>query len=485
MTVVSFQRPEDGAPDMPHSLEAEKQLLGCLLVNNDAYARVQAFLEAAHFYFEPHRRIYAAIASFRANDRLADPVTLATFFEGDATLAPVGGPSYLVGLAAGAASILDTEAYGRTVYDLALRREMIGVAEAMLKQARHPDCAKTVPALVEDAEASLMGLLDGGERETRRALPMRRVMAQAIDGIVAAQEGRSVGLKTGIADLDAVLTGLARGDYVVIAGRPSMGKSALAGQIALNAARAGEPVVVFSFEMSAEAMGQRFLSEASGVPYFVMPQQGRVDATTFAGLVAKQSEMSDLPLWLVQASGMTAAAIHAECRRLRRRYGRLGLIVVDYLQLVRPESTYRGNMVAETTEISRALLALAKRMDCPLIALSQLNREVEKRPDQTPMKADLRESGAIEQDADTILLMYRKEYYLRQKEPQPGSAEYPAWEAQMNECRDRLDIIVAKQRRGPETRVQTSYIAATGRIGWKPLASVPADPLGDLWEGRT
>jgi replicative DNA helicase len=475
MAVVTFspQSETQTYRQAPHSLEAEKQLLGCLLVNNDAYARVQGFLDQEHFYFEPHRRIYAAIAKLIDRGQLADPVTLKPFFERDETLAPVGGPAYLVSLAAGAASIIDTEAYARTIHDLALRRDLIRLGEDMVNRAYDPDIEEPAPRQIENVESALFqlaehGKSDGGFQKFSTAL------RTAVDIVAAAkQRGGIAGVGTGLHDLDKRLGGLHRSDLIILAGRPGMGKTALATTMALNAARnhlkhggdQGAVIGFFSLEMSSEQLAARILSERTLISSEKL-RKGTLTEEEFATqLVPAMNEMAELPLFIDATGGISIAALRTRARRLKRQHG-LGMIVVDYLQLVEASNRNRGdNRVQDVSEVSRGLKSLAKELQVPVLALSQLSRAVEQRDDKKPQLSDLRESGALEQDADVVMFVYRDEYYERWKEPKiKDTPEYVAWQSDMEKVHGLADIIIGKNRHGPTDSIKVQFEAEFTRF---------------------
>jgi replicative DNA helicase len=462
----------------PHNIEAEQALLGAILVNNEAFYRVSDFLEAKHFYDALHQRIFDIAGSLIRANKIATPVTVKTFLAQDAVV-DIDVPKYLALLAAEATTIINAEDYGRTVYDLALRRALIGIGEEMVNVAYDAPVDVAPAAQIEDAEKRLYelaetGRYDGGFQRFGQAL------VTAIDMAANAfrRDGHLSGLATGLSDLDERMGGLQPSDLIILAGRPGMGKSALATNIAFNIARAyqgevqpdgstkavnGGVVGFFSLEMSAEQIATRIVSEQAGVASERI-RRGKIDEDEFARVVTASQEMHTLPLFIDQTGGLSIAQLAARARRLKRQRG-LDLLVVDYLQLL-TSTGKRGseNRVQEITEITTGLKALAKELNVPLLALSQLSRQVESRDDKRPQLADLRESGSIEQDADVVLFVFREEYYLKNKMPKEGTEEFFKWQAEMEQVTGRAEVIIGKQRHGPTGTVELHYEAQYTRF---------------------
>ncbi len=475
MAVLSpFPAPEQGPGyrQAPHNLEAEEQVLGCILINNDAYARVQAFLAPEHFHFEPHRRIYTAIAKLIDSGQLANPTTLKPYFERDETLTAVGGAPYMANLAANAASIIDTEAYARVIHDLAARRELIQIGEGMVNNAYDSTIEDTAATQIETAEAKLFQLGEHGKPEgnfQRFATSLRA----ALDIAEAAfRKGGLSGVGTGLKDVDTKLGGLHSSDLVILAGRPAMGKTALATTMAFNAARAwhrsggteGAVVGFFSLEMSAEQLATRILAEQTGISSERLRKGDLSDDEFATKLVPATVELSEIPFFIDATGGISIATLRTRARRLKRQHN-LGLIVVDYLQLVESANRNRGdNRVNDVSEVSRGLKSLAKELHVPVLALSQLSRQVESRDDKRPQLSDLRESGAIEQDADVVLFVYREEYYELRKQPQMNTAEHAAWQEKMDTILGLADLIIGKHRHGPTGTVTLQFKAELTRF---------------------
>lgn len=448
----------------PHNFEAEMALLGALLANNRAFDRVSDFLQVEHFADARHGRIFGAIRKLVEMGQVADPITLKNLFESDGSLDEIGGADYLARLAASVVTIVNAGDYGRTVFDRHLRRALIEVGTDIVNEAYNIDLDLDPSAQIEQAEQQLYTLATAGETQVDFS-PFTAVLAKALDQAEAAhkQDGRSVGIKTGFKDLDMLLGGLQPSELVILASRPSMGKTALGTNIAFNAAKAyreerdesGRPVrqdgaVVgfFSLEMSAEELATRILAEQSGVSSHRI-RRGEVSGDDFSRFVQVSQELNYLPFYIDDSADLSIAALRSRSRRLHRQHG-LSLIIVDYVQLLRPAPGQRPeNRVQELTEITRSLKALAKDLNLPVLALAQLSRKVEEREDKRPQLADLRESGSIEQDSDVVMFLYREQYYLERQEPPPNTDKWTKWSENMERAYNKADLIVAKQRHGP------------------------------------
>lgn len=462
----------------PHNIEAEQALLGAILVNNEAYDRLSSFLEPIHFFDALHGRVYEAAAKLITAGHLASPVTLKNFFERDEALTEIGGPQYLARLAGAATTIINVEEYGRTIYELAIRRELIQVGSSIHNRAYDAPIDDTPSQQILEAEQALyqlaeQGKYEGGFRGFHEALK------GAIDMAAAAYErdGGLSGISTGLRDLDKMMGGLQPSDLIVLAGRPSMGKTALATNIAFNAAKAykaehhadgtvdvkdGAIVGFFSLEMSSEQLATRLLAEQSGVPSESI-RRGRIQEEEFHSLVEASRELQSIPLYIDDTGGLTIATVAARARRLKRQRG-LGLLVIDYLQLLAGSGKSGENRVQEVTQITTGLKALAKELNVPIIALSQLSRQVEARDDKRPQLSDLRESGSIEQDADVVMFVFREEYYVQRREPREGTPEYLAWQEEMNQVHALAEVIIGKQRHGPTGTVKLQFEANVTRF---------------------
>jgi replicative DNA helicase len=458
----------------PANLEAEQALLGAILVNNDACDRVSAFLLPDHFAEAVHARIYEAASTLIRAGKLASPVTLKTYFDNDATLKEIGGPAYLARLAAAATTIINAEEYGRTIYELAQRRKLISVGGDLVNEAFDTQVEETSKDLIERAEQTLYEMAETG-KYGQGFQQFGRALTEAIDMAASAyqRDGGLSGLSSGLKDLDEKMGGLQSSDLIILAGRPAMGKSALATNISYHVAKAykadhqvdgsvkvtdGGVVALFSLEMSAEQLATRIIAEQSGISSERI-RRGKITEDEFHRLVEVSRELQSLPLYIDATGGLTIAQLAARARRLKRQRG-LGLLVVDYLQLLAGSSRRAAEgRVQEVSEITVGLKALAKELNVPIIALSQLSRQVENRDDKRPQLADLRESGSIEQDADVVLFIYREEYYLARKEPRPNTQEHFEWQEQMNRVTGVAEVIIGKQRHGPTGIVELQFDA--------------------------
>jgi len=452
----------DGAP--PHNLEAEQAFLGALLYENEVYNTVADWLRPEHFYDPVHGRIYEAGARLIQSGNLADAVTLKTRLEGDAGLREIGGPVYLAELMREAPEGATAPEYARIVYDLALRRSLMGLGAEIARGAAENDGETPARALIEDAERALFKLAESGSASRGfvafgDALNVSMQMAEA----AYKRGGGLSGCSSGLHALDQKMGGLHRSDLIILAGRPSMGKTALATNIAFSVARAyateeqadgsrktssGGVVGFFSLEMSSDQLATRLIADYTGISGYHI-RQGRIDAAQYEEIRDAAEEISSCPLYIDDTGGLSIGALAARARRLKRTVG-LDVLIVDYLQLVTASSARRNeSRVQEVSEITQSLKALAKELNIPVIALSQLSRKVEDRDDKKPQLADLRESGSIEQDADVVMFVYREAYYLERLQPKEGTPEFEAWRTEMEVVRNRAEVIIAKQRHGP------------------------------------
>ena len=461
----------------PHNIEAEQALLGAIQVNNDAFDRVSDFLKPDHFFEELHRRIFEVMAQLIRAGKVASPVTLKTFL-GDEDLGGITVPQYLARLAGEATSIINAEDYGRTIYDLAMRRGLIHIGEDIVNAAYDSPVDASPNSQIEEAERRLyeiaeQGRYDGGFQKFSEALTI------AIDMAARAYErdGKLSGVATGLADLDSKMGGLQRSDLIIVAGRPGMGKTALATNIAFNIAKAydytikpdgshepvnGGIVGFFSLEMSSEQLATRIIAEQSGVASYKI-RRGDIQDDEFHSISEAARQMQAIPFYIDQTGGISIAQLVARARRLKRQRG-LDVLVVDYLQLLSGSKSKGDNRVQELTEITTGLKALAKELNAPVIALSQLSRQVENRDDKRPQLSDLRESGSIEQDADVVMFVYREEYYLDRKEPPENTEEHTQWQAEMERVHGLAEVIIAKQRHGPTDKVLLAFEGARTRF---------------------
>jgi replicative DNA helicase len=455
----------------PHNAEIEAALLGAVLTNNRAYERVGDFLRADHFYEPVHGRIYAALEKLIEQGQIGSPLTLKHYFEKDEALTAVGGSQYLFDLAASVVTVINAVDYGRTIYDLFLRRQLIELGEDIVNDAYEPEIDSPATGQIETAEQRLYDLSNSGELE-RGFLSLGDAARLAVESAEEAfkRDSHVVGVTTGLRDLDSKLGGLHPSDLLILAGRPAMGKSALAANIAFNAASAyqervdengrtiteGGHVLFFSLEMSAEQLAARILSEQARISSDAI-RRGDISSEEFNRLVVASQKLHRLPLYLDDSPGLSISGLRTRARRLKRQK-KLHLIVVDYLQLLQGSPGRRpDNRVQEISEITRGLKTLAKELEVPVLALSQLSRQVEQREDKRPQLADLRESGSIEQDADVVMFIFREEYYLEKGEPIQGVDEdrkkfddrTERWNERLQEVRNTASVIIAKQRHGP------------------------------------
>ena len=445
--------------EAPHNFEAEQALLGAILVNNDALERVAGFLRGEHFYDALHVKIYEACERQIRGGRKATPITLKTEFESADPVGELTSPQYLGRLAGNAVTIVNAEDYGRTIYDLAARRKIIEVATAMVSTAYDAPIDHSPDKILEAAEIDLTALAERGRSGATLVIAseaMRRVIDSAADAYK--RDGGMAGLSTGLVDLDALLSGLVPGNLIIVAGRPGIGKSALAAGFALhNAERFHEtsnsakpegcPVAIFSLEMSAEELFARFTAQRTGITAQQL-RAGTFSDSDFDRLLEEaQRDLAELPLYVDEAANLTIGQIHSRARRLKRQRG-IGLIVVDYLQLV-GNGNPRANRYEIVSDVSRGLKAMAKELHVPVVAVAQLSRQTEAREWKRPQLSDLKESGSIEQDADAVALLYREEYYVAHREPQRGTADHIAWENELSSVKGKASLYLDKARQGP------------------------------------
>jgi len=464
----------------PHNIEAEQALLGAILVNNEAFYRVSDFLEPKHFFEPIHQRIFELAGGLVRANKLASPVTLKTFLPSDFDIAGLSLNQYLARLAAEATTIINAEDYGRTVYDLSVRRDLIAIGEEMVNTAYDAPVDATPSSHIEDAERKLFeiaetGRFDSGFQRFAQAL------TTAVDMAARAyqRDGSLSGLATGLTDLDNRMGGLQSSDLIILAGRPGMGKTALATNIAYNVAKAwagevradghlgtvnGGVVGFFSLEMSAEQLATRIISEQTGIPSNKI-RRGVIEESEFEKIKDVSIELQNLPFYVDETGGLSIGQLAARARRLKRQRG-LDLLVIDYLQLLQGSNRRMSeSRVQEITEITTRLKALAKELNIPILALSQLSRQVEGRDDKRPQLSDLRESGSIEQDADVVMFVFREEYYHQMRKPTEANREkFAEWLAEGERVSGKAEVIIGKQRHGPTGTVELQFEAAVTRF---------------------
>ncbi|WP_370674084.1 replicative DNA helicase [Pleomorphomonas sp. PLEO] len=479
----TIRRVEDQATALtrsaPHNVEAERQLLGAMLMNNETFFRVSDFLEPPHFYIEQHKAIYEKIGQLIRGGKVASPITLKTFYPADYQIAEMPVTQYLLRLASEATTIINAEDYGRVIHDLAVRRDLIRIGEDMVNIAFDAPIDMPPRAQIEDAERRLFGIAESGRYEGGFHT-FSDALREAIDMAAAAyqRDGHLSGIATGLNDLDRTMGGLQRSDLIILAARPAMGKTSLVTNIAFNVANAYEAaeqpdgslktvnggiVGFFSLEMSSEQLATRILAEQSEVSSSDI-RRGNIDENQFAKLAAVAQRMQTLPLYIDHTGGISIAQLAARARRLKRQRG-LDVVIVDYLQLLSGSSkSAQGGRVQEITEITTGLKALAKELAVPIIALSQLSRQVESRDDKRPQLSDLRESGSIEQDADVVMFIYRDEYYMQSRMPKEGTEDFFKWQTEMDRVTGKAEVIIGKQRHGPTGTVQLAFDASVTRF---------------------
>lgn len=462
---------------MPHSIEAEQQLLGAILTNNEIYDRVASIINSGHFYDPVHARIYEVAAARIAKNNLATPVTLKAFLEDDEGLKELGGPSYLARLAGAAISAFAARDYAQMIYDMAIRRELIGLGHTIAAKANKADIASEPKEQIVEAEQALYKLSEQGKTDSG-FVSFLKAVTEAVNVTNQAYErgGGMAGVSTGLVDLDKQLGGLHPSDLLILAGRPSMGKTSLATNIAFNVAKAykkgmrtdgtegtidGGVVGFFSLEMSAEQLAGRILSEASEISSHKI-RQGDLTESEFRRFVDAAKSLEACPLFIDDTPALPISQLAARARRLKRTHG-LDVLIIDYLQLCRGTAENRVN---EIGEISMGMKAIAKELNVPVIALSQLSRQVESREDKRPMLSDLRESGSIEQDADVVMFVFREEYYKEREKPGDHELEkLEEWKEAMERLHAKAEVIVGKQRHGPIGTIDLSFEAQFTRFG--------------------
>ncbi|MDI7774638.1 replicative DNA helicase [Asticcacaulis sp. EMRT-3] len=471
------QAAETTPQSLPHNLEAEQALLGCLLFDNGAYERLYDGLQARHFYEPFHQRLFSVIEEQIRIGHLAEPIVLVDRFKADQAFNDLGGIRYFADLVDRAPPAANASDYARVIYDLALRRELIRLGGEIARAASGEQNARDQ---IEVAEAQLFELAEKGTSSTG-FVPFSDAVAGAIGVAEEAfnRDGGLAGIATRLTDLDRQIGGLHKSDLIILAGRPSMGKTALATNIAMNVAKHyqyepqpdggrktvdGGVVAFYSLEMSADQLATRLLADASGVSSDRL-RKGEIDVSEFARLKEAAMEISACPLYIDDTGGLSLAKLTARARRLKRTVG-LDCIIVDYLQLVTiGDGGATQNRVQEVSTITMGLKSLAKELAVPVIALSQLSRQVESRDDKRPQLSDLRESGSIEQDADIVMFVYRESYYLGRTEPKEGTEDHLKWQEDMDELRGKAEVIIGKQRHGPIGTVRLSFDENVTRFG--------------------
>ena len=464
---------------IPHSIEAEQQLLGAILTNNEVYDRIAAIINAGHFFEPVHSRIFELSAARIGKNNLASAVTLTSFMKSDEGLKELGGGAYLARLAASAIAGFAVREYAHMVYDLAIRRELIHLGQDISARASKMEVEEEPKEQITIAEQALYKLGEDGQSESGfKSFLAAITSAVDIANNAYQRDGGLAGVSTGLTDMDKKLGGLHKSDLLILAGRPSMGKTSLATNIAFNIAKAyrrgilsdgsegtvnGGVVGFYSLEMSAEQLAARVLSEASEVPSDQI-RRGDMTESEFRRFVDAAKTLESCPLFIDDTPALPISQLAARARRLKRTHG-LDVLIVDYLQLVRP-ATAKDSRVNEVSEITQGLKAIAKELQIPVVALSQLSRQVENREDKRPQLSDLRESGSIEQDADVVMFVYREEYYKEREKPGDHDLEKMAqWQDEMERLHGRAEVVIGKQRHGPIGTVELSFEGRFTRFG--------------------
>jgi replicative DNA helicase len=440
---------------LPHNIEAEQSLLGAIMLSNECFESVSEVLLPVHFATSINGKIYDALGKLISQGFVADPITLKAYFEKKDELKDVGGGDYLIQLVNSVISIGGVEDYAKLIYDMYLRRQLISIGENMSYSASTFDLNVPTVDQIENAEVKLYELSTSNRRG--EFIPFSGTLVNTVKIIEKAyrSDNRITGITSGFIDIDKWLGGLNRSDLIVLAGRPSMGKTALATNIAFNAALAhlkntegGGKVAFFSLEMSSEQLVTRILAQECAIPSEKI-RRGEIREEDFSKIIMAEKQLVELPLFIDDTPALTISSLRTRARKLKRQHG-IDLIVIDYLQLLQGSTDrQRENRVQEISEVTRLLKALAKELNVPVLALSQLSRAVESRDDKRPQLADLRESGSIEQDADVVIFIYREEYYEERRQPPPDTDKHKEWTQKMEKIHNLAEVVIAKQRHGP------------------------------------
>ncbi len=457
----SFSIVKNEFKELPNNIEAEQSVIGSILLSNEIFDEVNTIISNKNFYDPMHQKIFSAIENLIFKGMLANPITLKNYFKNEKD--EINVPDYLVKITKFSTSARQAIEYSKIIYDMFVRRELIKISETTIDIAKLNDLNTSGQSIIENSEKLLFDLAEKGSFNSS-IIKFDEAMKLTIEMASNAYKNEEgiVGVPTGLRDLDDRLGGLHQSDLVIIAGRPSMGKTALATNIAFNAAsklqesKKKSTVAFFSLEMSSEQLSTRILAEQSRIKSNDI-RRGKISEEQFDKFIETSKNISELPLFIDETPAISIAALSNRARRIKRIYG-LDLIVVDYIQLMRAVNTKDGR-VQEISEITQGLKALAKELAVPVLALSQLSRAVEQRDDKKPQLSDLRESGSIEQDADVVMFVYREAYYLERKEPRPATVEHAEWQAKMNEVSNLAEIIIGKQRHGPTGNVLLEFEA--------------------------
>ena len=446
--------------ELPNNIEAEQAVIGSILVSNEIFDEISTIISNINFYDPMHQKIFNAVENLIYKGMLANPITLKNYFEAEKD--DLNVPEYLVKITKFSTSLRQAIEYSKIIYDMFVRRELIKISEQTIDSAKINDLETNGQNIIENSEKLLFDLAENGSFNSS-LVKFDVAMKQTIEMASAAykNEGGIVGVPTGLRDLDDKLGGLHQSDLIIIAGRPSMGKTSLATNIAFHAAKniqdSGKKssVAFFSLEMSSEQLSTRILSEQARIGSNDI-RRGRISDDQFDQFLETSKNIAELPLFIDETPAINIAAMSNRARRIKRLHG-LEMIVVDYIQLMRGVTSNKDGRVQEISQITQGLKAIAKELGVPVVALSQLSRQVEQRDDHKPQLADLRESGSIEQDADVVMFVYREGYYLQRKEPREATVEHAEWQAKMNEVAHLAEIIIGKQRHGPIGKVTLEF----------------------------
>ncbi len=451
---------KDQFKELPNNIEAEQAVIGSILVSNDIFDEINTIISSVNFYDPMHQKIFEAMESLIYKGMLANPITLKNYFEDEKD--DLNVPEYLVKITKFSTSVRQAIEYSKIIYDMFVRRELIKISEQTIDSAKLNDLDTNGQSIIESSERLLFDLAEKGSFNSS-LVKFDEAMKQTIEMASAAYKNEEgiVGVPTGLRDLDDKLGGLHQSDLIIIAGRPSMGKTSLATNIAFNAAQklqdSGKKssIAFFSLEMSSEQLSTRIISEQARISSNDI-RRGRISDEQFDKFLETSKNISELPLYIDETPAISIAALSNRARRIKRLFG-LDMIVVDYIQLMRGTTFNKDGRVQEISQITQGLKAIAKELSVPVVALSQLSRQVEQRDDHKPQLADLRESGSIEQDADVVMFVYREGYYLQRKEPREATVEHAEWQAKMNEVAHLAQIIIGKQRHGPIGNVTLEF----------------------------
>ena len=455
----TFNLVKNISKELPNNIEAEQSVIGSILISNELFDEINMIVTSINFYDPMHQKIYAAIEKLIYSGMLANPITLKNYFDNEKDTINI--PEYLVKITKFSSAARQTIEYSKLVYDLYVKRELIKLSENIIDTAKQNDLDQNAQKIIESSEKSLFDLAEKGSFSSSivKFDEAMRLTIEMASNAYKNEEGL-VGVPTGLKDLDDRLGGLHKSDLIIIAGRPSMGKTALATNIAFHAAKniqeniKKSTIAFFSLEMSSEQLSTRILAEQSRIKSNDI-RRGKISEEEFDKFIETSKNISELPLYIDETPAISVAALSNRARRIKRLYG-LEMVVIDYIQLMRA-SNYKEGRVQEISEITQGLKALAKELAVPVVALSQLSRAVEQRDDKKPLLSDLRESGSIEQDADVVMFVYREAYYLKAKEPRAATVEHAEWQAKMNEVSHLAELIISKQRHGPTGNVPLEF----------------------------